>query len=566
MSGKRQYPTPVSQKVAKFYQDVIEHALTMEDDNSGELLSGPFIKLPPRKLYPDYYEIIPNPISIAEIRSRTINTKRKPRTELCSIAKFSELWETLVENAKIYNDSESLIVKFAESLNDYVQIEIKKFQTANAADLIIEGGEHNISSIMQEEPVFKKQKVESAVAVVEDVDNIYDENQYIQNYDYPFNESDYINLKKKGNHELPRILKHLLSFKMSHHKNSQPLSKPFVHLPTKLKSVSAQALDLNAPINIATIESKIYFDTIENPMSFNIIQGRLNSNVYSNDQLGIDRFHYDVQLLISNALAIYSEGSTIFKCASGLQRALDKRWDRFLGKKEEPRVNVEGDEEEEEEEEEDEEEEVEDEEEEDQEEEEEAEAEEEEEDGENKVSNNKKALVNQYHLIEDHHEPIEEPQEIYNEEIAPQFTRKHEEPIEFSLTSITLKSIELNTNTLVSNVNETPLTFFSTTVLEPNEKEFSIQLPSEAVINREIVIELRLMGSIASEKFQLECNINGEKVQGRVPNEYNIENNGSFIARTMLMRIGYGLNLLQWELQLEDGLTESSKLWINVTN
>lgn len=566
MSTKRQYPTPVSQKVARFYQDVVEHVLEMVDPTTGEMLSGPFVKLPPRKLYPDYYEVVKSPISIAEIKSRSINTKRKPRTEICSVPRFAKMWDLMVANSKVYNASESLIVQFAESINEYVQSEVKTFQAANVTDLAIAGVDGEGDVLESNELALKKQRVDSTTTTgtgIAATGGNESEKEYISNFKYPFSEEDYVNLKKKGNEELPRILKHLLSFKMSHHKNSQPLSKPFVHLPSP-NNVNP---DLNASIDAVTVDPKMYFDTVDSPMSFNIIQGRLNSNVYANGQLGLDRFHYDVDLLISNILAIYSEGSTIWKCANGLQRAFAKRWDRFLGKKEEPvkaeaAADYEDDEEEEEEDyegpdDDDEEEEL--------------------DQGKHGAelgitSNGDNANVSLVQTPKEERkvpvlaEEEEEEEEIYNEESVPQFIRKHEEPIQFSLTSITLKSIELNTNTLTSTGNDPPVTFFSTTVLEPNEKEFSIQLPSEAVVNREVVIELRLMGSIAGEKFQLECNVNGEKVPGRIPNEYQIEDSGSFIARTMLMRIGYGLNLLQWDLQVANGVTESSKVWINVTN
>lgn len=38
--------------------------------SDGRLLSEPFMKLPPRKDYPDYYEIIKKPIDITKIVNR----------------------------------------------------------------------------------------------------------------------------------------------------------------------------------------------------------------------------------------------------------------------------------------------------------------------------------------------------------------------------------------------------------------------------------------------------------------------------------------------------------------
>lgn len=72
-------------------------------DSDGRLLSEPFMKLPPRKDYPDYYDIIKKPVDITKIMNRIEDAK---------YSDFGDLerdFMLLCQNAQIYNEEASLI-------------------------------------------------------------------------------------------------------------------------------------------------------------------------------------------------------------------------------------------------------------------------------------------------------------------------------------------------------------------------------------------------------------------------------------------------------------------------
>ncbi|KAJ8969543.1 hypothetical protein NQ314_001695 [Rhamnusium bicolor] len=72
-------------------------------DSDGRLLSEPFMKLPARKDYPDYYEIIKKPIDINKILNRIEDGKY---TDFVDLERDFML---LCQNAQIYNEEASLI-------------------------------------------------------------------------------------------------------------------------------------------------------------------------------------------------------------------------------------------------------------------------------------------------------------------------------------------------------------------------------------------------------------------------------------------------------------------------
>ncbi|XP_076275469.1 ATP-dependent helicase brm-like isoform X2 [Rhynchophorus ferrugineus] len=77
--------------------------VTKYTDSDGRLLSEPFMKLPPRKDYPDYYEIIKKPLDIFKILNRIDDGKY---TDMVDLERDFML---LCQNAQIYNEEASLI-------------------------------------------------------------------------------------------------------------------------------------------------------------------------------------------------------------------------------------------------------------------------------------------------------------------------------------------------------------------------------------------------------------------------------------------------------------------------
>ncbi|KAL1500939.1 hypothetical protein ABEB36_006354 [Hypothenemus hampei] len=77
--------------------------VTKYTDSDGRLLSEPFMKLPPKKEYPDYYEVIKKPIDIQRIMTRIEDGKYSEMVEL------ERDFTLLCQNAQLYNEEASLI-------------------------------------------------------------------------------------------------------------------------------------------------------------------------------------------------------------------------------------------------------------------------------------------------------------------------------------------------------------------------------------------------------------------------------------------------------------------------
>jgi ATP-dependent helicase STH1/SNF2 len=91
----------------------------MTDETDGHLLSEYFISLPSRKLYPDYYKLIPKPIAINGIRMQIKTGK------ITSFDQFKEALLRIYGNAKFYNEEGSGVYSDAVSLEAYSK---QKFQ------------------------------------------------------------------------------------------------------------------------------------------------------------------------------------------------------------------------------------------------------------------------------------------------------------------------------------------------------------------------------------------------------------------------------------------------------
>lgn len=72
-------------------------------DDSGNTVSGPFMRLPNRRFYPDYYQEIKTPISLAQIHLRIRNGHYRDSSQMV------EDLNTMFENAKKYNRPDSKI-------------------------------------------------------------------------------------------------------------------------------------------------------------------------------------------------------------------------------------------------------------------------------------------------------------------------------------------------------------------------------------------------------------------------------------------------------------------------
>ena len=99
--------------------DIVERMLDLKDSSAAEdtvdaeMLAGPFLHLPSRKILPDYYKIITAPIDIGSIRQALNRTKTN---NYLRVQDFIQDVELMFANAKLYNADGSKLFVAADAL------------------------------------------------------------------------------------------------------------------------------------------------------------------------------------------------------------------------------------------------------------------------------------------------------------------------------------------------------------------------------------------------------------------------------------------------------------------
>lgn len=97
------------------FQDFLDSLDALQDDAATRQCVTAFVKLPLKKIYPDYYELIAEPISLNEILKKVARDAYTNANDL--IADF----RLMHDNAVKYNDPESWIVADAAKILKYVE-------------------------------------------------------------------------------------------------------------------------------------------------------------------------------------------------------------------------------------------------------------------------------------------------------------------------------------------------------------------------------------------------------------------------------------------------------------
>ncbi|KAJ9502173.1 transcriptional regulator [Exophiala xenobiotica] len=91
-----------------------------DDEPPTRLIIGPFLELPPKKLYPDYYNFIQDPIAMDMIEKRINNH------QYTTLKDFSKDVGLLAKNAKTYNEDGSMLYNDAIAIENHCNEEIAK--------------------------------------------------------------------------------------------------------------------------------------------------------------------------------------------------------------------------------------------------------------------------------------------------------------------------------------------------------------------------------------------------------------------------------------------------------
>ncbi|OAQ89205.1 SNF2-family ATP dependent chromatin remodeling factor snf21 [Purpureocillium lilacinum] len=84
-----------------------------ESDAGKRLVIGPFIKLPPKRDYADYYVIIQNPICM-----NNINTRIK-KEEYSSLGDMRKDFDLMIKNCQTYNEDGSILYQDAKTMDEF---------------------------------------------------------------------------------------------------------------------------------------------------------------------------------------------------------------------------------------------------------------------------------------------------------------------------------------------------------------------------------------------------------------------------------------------------------------
>lgn len=95
--------------------DLLKEVEALEDEETQARWAEPFFKLVPKKQFPDYYEIIDEPISLAEITKKVKNGSYTSKDE------FVDDFALMLLNAQQYNEPELWIITAAEKLLEFVK-------------------------------------------------------------------------------------------------------------------------------------------------------------------------------------------------------------------------------------------------------------------------------------------------------------------------------------------------------------------------------------------------------------------------------------------------------------
>ncbi|EHK41123.1 hypothetical protein TRIATDRAFT_207565 [Trichoderma atroviride IMI 206040] len=91
-----------------------------ESDAGKRLIIGPFVKLPPKREYADYYVIIQNPICMNHIQTRI------KKEEYNSLSDLRKDFDLLIRNCQTYNEDGSILYQDAKTMDVSCKKKIKK--------------------------------------------------------------------------------------------------------------------------------------------------------------------------------------------------------------------------------------------------------------------------------------------------------------------------------------------------------------------------------------------------------------------------------------------------------
>lgn len=301
---------------------MLDEVSELKDEDDGRTLIDPFVKLPLKKLYPDYYTIIKQPITMTDIQ------KKNSRGKYATLREFEADFELLYNNAAKYNDPESWLVTDAQRVLDTVREKVREAEEHGHSDVKVEEQEEE-ENVGDEEEEEVEEEAEEEEEEEEDNDDIVDTPAPVE-----------IVKKRVG-----RKKKEETTSQEATTGAPQPIT--FNSLVATTTGVLERVRDfefpelgvLSAPFldDIDRDEYPDYFAVIKLPTSINRVLNSVQKKNYFNPKRSmrenLETFERDVKLIWSNA-QIYNDPSSLIhqdsqKLNDKFEEEMKKVWDRL---------------------------------------------------------------------------------------------------------------------------------------------------------------------------------------------------------------------------------------------
>ncbi|XP_048584024.1 protein polybromo-1 isoform X2 [Nematostella vectensis] len=276
------------------FNEIYQHT-----DPTGRPMVEPFLRLPSRRAYPDYYEVIKKPIALMKIRSQIksglYDSLEALETEL----------ELCFNNAKTYNEPNSMLYKDAERMLDHMS---KK--KTEIVQMMADKG-INLDEFLKTKGKARKSEASDGASVASPAPHI-PVPQVKQMKEMKKKKKVAIDgkekpKKKKGEEVDPMILK----------KRMRQLFKAVTNYQDESgRYLSAIFMDLPS-----SEEYPDYYKVISEPVCLSQIEGNIRDNKYATEE----ELLLDFEVMFDNARYYNEEESQVYQDACLLEKVLRKK-------------------------------------------------------------------------------------------------------------------------------------------------------------------------------------------------------------------------------------------------
>ena len=233
--------------------------------HQGQALIEPFLKLPSKRVYPDYYEDIKRPISVNCIK------KKLNKRLYSTIRELHDDFELLFNNAMHYNIEDSLIYKDAQRLSEALRLK------TNQLALFIDNASPRVAAPLTPSKRQQAKRAEQNRSLTESTTS---------KKAPPVVAPKFLDLKDK----LLYLYAHVNDFKLE----DRELAPPFRLLPSKL-------------------EYPDYYNVIKRPIDMNKIWNKINQHQHTQSYVSVDEMCADFAQMFENACVYNEPSSTLYK-------------------------------------------------------------------------------------------------------------------------------------------------------------------------------------------------------------------------------------------------------------